>query len=309
MRALNEQFLDNLENGILAPLTNEVRLDHTLCLELRGSYVNVYYRGGNLMKVEEKPDNVYSVAFDEKYFKEADDRVDLPGYEIYKGDDIIEWLRVLPRLKRAMDHYFVENKKSEREFQQLIVRENNFGSVTRSTDYYICDVEYQSECGRFDMIAVHWPSNRHVRKKPDDRRLVLAEMKYGDGALCGESGLHKHIKNVNEYLGNSDSMRDLKDDMVRVFNQKRKLRLIDCGKDLEDFSDAPPIFLLLLANHDPDTSMLDKVLGNLPACPNIDLRIATASFFGYGLYDQGVYEAEEFRKCFHRYIYSGSVES
>ena len=309
MRALNERFLNDLESGILDPLTKEVRLDRTLCLELRGNYVNVYYRGGNLMKVEKKPGNVYSVKFDEKYFKGANDRVDLPRYEICKGDDIIEWLRVLPRLKRAMDHYFAKMKKSEREFQQLIVRENNFGKVARSTDYYICDVEYRSKRGQFDMIAVHWPSDRHVRKKPDDRRLVLAEMKYGDDALSGKSGLHKHIKDVNEYLGNSDSARDLKDDMVRVFNQKRKLCLIDCGKDLEGFSDTPPIFLLLLANHDPGKSKLNEVLENIPACRNIDLQIATASFLGYGLYDQGVHEVEEFRKCFRRYIHSGSDES
>ena len=312
MRALkNEQFLDDLENGILAPLTKEVQSDHTLSLELRESYVNVYYRGGNLMKVEEKSGNVYSVEFDKEYFKGADHRVDLPGDKICKGDDIVEWLRVLPCLKRVMDHYFVKTQKSEREFQQLVVRENNFGSVARSTDYYICDVEYGSGRGRrrwrFDMIAVHWPSDGHVRKKTDDRRLVLAEMKYGDDALSEKSGLHKHIKDVNEYLGNSDSVRGLKNDMVRVFNQKRKLCLIKCRKDLEGFSDKLPIFLLLLANHDPDSIKLNKALENLPAHPNIDLRIATASFFGYGLYDQGVHEVEEFRKCFRRYIHSGSV--
>ena len=297
MRTLKDRFLKDLESGMLAPLTEEVRSDHTLCLELRRSSVNVYYRGGSLMKVEEISDNIYSVEFDKNYLKE-EAGVDLPRREIRNEDDIAKWLDVLPCLKRAMDHYFAVHDKSEREFQQLVVRENNFGSVTRFTDYYICDIEHQSEYGRFDMIAVHWPSKPHVRKKPDDRRLVLVEMKHGDGALDGDSGLRDHIENVNEYLGTPGKVQGLKNDMVCVFNQKLKLGIMDCGKDLESFCDTPPILLLVLANHDPDKSKLRVVLDTLPECPNADLRIATASFFGYGLYDQGVHTVEEFRKRF-----------
>ena len=54
-----------------------------------------------------------------------------------------------------MDCYFGENRSDEREFQQLMVRDNNFGSIANSTDYYVCDIEYDSDNGRFDMIAVH----------------------------------------------------------------------------------------------------------------------------------------------------------
>lgn len=62
-------------------------------------------------------------------------------------------------------------------------RENNFGFVARDTDYYVCDLEYQSGQGRFDMIAVHWPSEFAVRKHARDRRLVFVEVKYGDSDL------------------------------------------------------------------------------------------------------------------------------
>ena len=309
MRALKEdRFLKDLESGTLAPLTEEVRSDHTLCLELRGSYINIYYRGGSLMKIEEKSDNVYFVTFDKNYFARENDIVDLPEGNIQKKDDIVKWLNVSPCLKRAMDHYFAIHDKSEREFQQLVVRENNFSRIVRSTDYYVCEIEYEIGQRKFDMIAAHWPSKPRVRQEASGRRLVFIEMKYGDDALEGSAGLCKHIKDINDFLNDPGALKCLKEDMVKVFNQKRKLKIMDCGKDLESFCDTPPICLLVLANHDPGKSKLRVVLDTLPECPKADLRIATASFFGYGLYDQGVHTVEEFRKRFPDYIHSGSVE-
>jgi len=72
-----------------------------------------------------------------------------------------------------MDFYFGCHRKEEREAQQLILRENNFGRVSRATDYYICDIEYAAAGSRFDMVAVHCPSTSTERKSPGDRRLVL----------------------------------------------------------------------------------------------------------------------------------------
>lgn len=125
--------------------------------------------------------------------------------------------------------------KNEREFQQIFVRDNNCGSIARSTDYYICDSEYnigaEKNPGKpCDMIAVHWPSEQAERKRPDDRRLVIPEVKHGDRALVGKAGLHAHIKGVNSYLSTPGDVKRLKEDMVAVFNQKRKLKLIKCQK-------------------------------------------------------------------------------
>lgn len=75
--------------------------------------------------------------------------------------------------------------------------------------------------------------------------------------------------------------------------------------DLGNFSNKRPILLLVLANHDRNKSKPRHVLDTLPECFNVDLRIATASFFGYRLYDQGVHTVEVFRKRFPGYIHSG----
>ena len=133
-----------------------------------------------------------------------------------------------------------------------------------------------------------------MRKDAHKRRLVFIEMKYGDGALSEKAGLHQHIEDVNAYLAASSGyVADLKEDMRSVFNQKRRLKLIDCGKDLGGFSDEPPLLLLVLANHDPGKPKLRSILEDVPESPYAELRIATASFLGYALYDQGVHTVDE----------------
>ena len=43
-----------------------VKKDHTLCLEIRENYINIYYRGGCLLKLEEN-DGKYRASFDRRY--------------------------------------------------------------------------------------------------------------------------------------------------------------------------------------------------------------------------------------------------
>lgn len=283
-RGLSPEFLADLQTGLLAPLRERVVRDRSLCLELRENYVNVYYRGGNVMRVC-AADGGYSAFFDRKYFAEAESTTPMPPAQLRKPEDIGAWLAALPSLKSAMD---VWQPGEEREIQQLVLRDNNFGGCARATDYYVCDIEHANEHGRFDLVAVHWPSTPSARKKSDGRRLVLGEVKVGDDALDGPAGLHAHIKDVNAHLAAPESRAGLEREMVRVFNQKRALGLIDCDKDLAGFSDEPPMLLLVLVNHDPDKSRLRELLRALPPSPHAELRVATSSLLGYGLYDPAI---------------------
>ena len=127
MHALGGSFLHDLKDGILAPLTDAVLSDSTLCLELRGDYINVYYRGGSLMKIKKSGDT-YKVRFDKKYFKNDPQVIELGPGEIAGEANTGEWIACFPKLRQAMDRYFGRLQKDEREFQQLLVRENNFGA-------------------------------------------------------------------------------------------------------------------------------------------------------------------------------------
>ena len=301
MRSLGDNFLSALKDGCLAELTATVRSDATLCLELRGDRVNVYYRGGNLMELRQGGQSAgeYFVSFDTNYFA-AGEAIKLPGCTIRNLSDLDRWRAAWPGLKRAIDGWLSSTQTNvEREFQQLVVRDNNFGAIARDTDYYVCDIEFQSEHGRFDMIAVHWPSESAVRKQAHDRPLVFVEVKYGDSAL---TNLHAHLRDVNDFAADPHRLARFKQDMVRVFNQKRELGLVDCGKDLQTFSGERPLLLLIFANHDPQKSVLSRLLRTLPASPHVDVHIATASFLGYGLYEQCVHSVPTVLERFSDYV-------
>lgn len=274
------------DGGLLAPIVARVRADRSLCLALRAEYINVYYRGGSLVKLERAPSG-YTASFYPKYT--GDDRP--RSRTIRSPSDVSDWLASVPEIKQAVDMY--PKDSAEREAQQFILRDNNFGAISRATDYYVCDIEYASDHGRFDVVAVHWPSSPAQRKKQEGRRLVLGEVKFGDAALIGSAGLHEHIKDVNVHLSDPHNVGELKREMALVFNQKRALGFLECEKDLLGFSDEMPLLLLLLANHDPDKSRLRELLQTLPPSPHADLRIASACFMGYGLYDPAILTVDQ----------------
>jgi len=295
-RRLSDRFMADLTEGVLRPLLDRVRADRTLCLEIREDYVNIYYRGGNLLKVSRTPDG-YAAFFDPKYASDDGGALSaaMPAPRLRSSDDVAIWLGMFPRLKLAMDLFFGRNPKEEREAQQSILRENNFGGVSRATDYFVCDIEYANPHGRFDLVAVHWPSVGALRKRADGRRLVLVEAKFGEGAIDGPAGIHSHIVGINRFLDTPENVTALKNEMVDVFNQKRQLGLIDCGKNLEAFSADPPMLLLALVNHDPDSTKLRTSLDNLPPSPHAEVYLATSCFMGYGLFDPAVLPLAEAR--------------
>ena len=50
MRELSETFINCLKSGFLSSITEKVKTDQDLDLEIREDYVNVYYKGNSLLK-------------------------------------------------------------------------------------------------------------------------------------------------------------------------------------------------------------------------------------------------------------------
>lgn len=294
MRGLSNDFLNALKSGLLYPLLERVRIDRTLNLQIREDYINIYYRGGNLMKVQKEPNKGFRGSFDSEYSG---------GKRLHPSDDLITlndvqaWISAFPEMKNAMDIYFGNIRAwDERENQQVMIRENNYSSVANSTDYYICDIEYaDTKSGiRLDAVAAKWISSGAARKNTSNVRLAIIEMKFGDSSLKGSCGLYDHVKNVISVFGNS-GFDNMKNEMRKVFNQKLELGLItDCRHSLTSFSDQIPEYIIAVANHDPQKSALNSELNrirtafvnqiNLP----LEIKIAQANKMGYALYEQNV---------------------
>ena len=307
-RGLSPVFMKDLmqSGGVgLNRILELVKNDSSLALEIRKDYINIYYRGGNLIKINEK-NGVYSAYFNPDYLISGRS-YSLPLI-LTIDSDVTKWLETIPLLKNEMDLWFGKNPKNEREFQQLMVRENNFKGAAKGTDYFICDIEYANIEGRFDLIAAYWPSSGAARKNNQNVGLAVIEMKYMDGALSGKAGILAHIKDMKKYfdpVGNKLAL--LKDEMKQVFNQKQELGLIDNKKHVEKFGDRKLEYIFVFANHDPDSSILynelqkvKAVAGELP----FELKFAVSNFMGYGLYKQNIYNLDDFMKLFHKQIYS-----
>jgi len=168
--------------GCLNGLLNLVLQDATLELEMRGTCsASIYYRGGNLLRIEWNGTQ-YVLHFDTNYCSH--------GQNLSGQPSIAEAIEQAPIYKQTMNRWFAQHPKYEREFQQLVERDNNrHGAISHATDYYIVDTEFVYEDARFDMVAVHWPSIGAVRKNLHAPKLAFIEMKYGDGALSGTAGL------------------------------------------------------------------------------------------------------------------------
>lgn len=305
-RALDEKmFKDFQEGGVLHDLLDYVQSDDTLDLEFRGEgRANIYYRGGSLFCIERSGDG-YTLTFDTKYCTACDE-----GME--KTPSVRAAVGLIPLYKHAMDVWFVKNRKYEREFQQLVVRENNrHGAISHASDYYIVDIEYaynvnvsdKKTQARFDMIAVKWLSKSNERQNPSAPTLAIIEMKYGDGALGGSAGLKKHLEDFGTLVKNGE-LDDFCADYSNVFNQKCALGLIP-GKESARIKitqrDIELIFLI--ANHDPDKTGLAAIVAEIADVTMeypYPIRFAYASMMGYCLYADQMKSLEEMQEFLNK---------
>ncbi|MDP8256444.1 MAG: hypothetical protein P9M14_11900 [Candidatus Alcyoniella australis] len=303
-RGLSEKFLQQLESGLMHPVLERVRNDTTLNFQIRDDYINLYYRGGNLSRISRNPQGEFSVAFDSNYFKGiAAIKPNLPK-ALTSPQHVAEWLDALPMLKQGMDLWFAKHPRDEKEIQQRIARINNIGKVAKGTDYFICDFEYQSKEGRFDLVGVRWPSKGSIRKRNRGLTLSFVEVKYADSALKGKAGIVAHLADIKKFSCIQSNLTGLADEMKTVFNQKRRLGLIDNQKDIESFDLSQVELMFILANHDPESKILSQIIGKqkMIGRQKVEVTFATANFMGYGLYLEGIFSLADFMKKYPKRI-------
>ena len=304
MRGLSPTFIQNLkENYGLSALLQYVKYDNTLDIEIRENKINIYYRGGSALRITEVAPNKYGFHFDKNYFL-SDSSLLYDSIPILNSET--DWKQYFPLVKQGMDFYITKRPKEEREFQQLVVRENNYSNISNATDYYIIDIEYDNhKNARFDMVALEWESSGSKRKLPKSYKpkLSIIEMKYGDGALKGSAGMVKHINDFKQFLSNSIEVQDFKTEMITIFQQKRELGLIPCLSKDRNPNEVTEVhldieFVFLIANHDPASSILRSEMQKLP----IDIKFSASNFAGFGLFKENVYTHHQFLEKFQNQI-------
>ncbi|MAT42455.1 MAG: hypothetical protein CL609_08950 [Anaerolineaceae bacterium] len=303
MRKLSDQFMEDLNNpeGKLHPILTRVKKDHTLMLAIRENFINIYYRGGNILNIRENNKGFYQTSFDENYNQSVLLMPDSPT-QINHQDDSKNWVDSFPFRKNMMDEYFSTYGKAEREFQQLIARENNNSTISNESEYFVADIEVTESDARFDMIAIRWLASH--RQSGSNCKAALIEVKYGDGALGGKAGLLKHLQDMEKLISNKERYSDLLQTMESQFNQLDELGLLKFNKGTSKTKvklnpGEKPEVIFILANHNPRSTKLKTMLGN----PDIkkyaqsqlfDLKFFVASFAGYGMHAKCMLPLNEF---------------
>lgn len=305
MRKLSAKFMGDLvdSDGVLHPILTRVKKDHTLMLAIRENFINIYYRGGNILKIMEHNKGFYQASFDDRYNKSGLLIPDSPS-EINNQNDSRSWIDSFPSRKNIMDEYFSTYGKAEREFQQLIARENNNSTISNESEYFVSDIEVAEPYARFDIMAIRWLAAQ--RKNGSNCKAALIEMKYGDSALTGSAGLLKHLKDMEKLITNKDGYSKLLETMESQFTQLDELGLLKFNKGTSNAKvklnpDEIPEVIFVIANHNPrspklKTILRDPEIDKYAQSQLFDLKFYVASFAGYGLHAKCMFPLVEFLK-------------
>ncbi len=304
-RSISENLLTLLKTGgELAFVTELVKNDPYLNMELRGDCVMIYYRGGKLLTI-----------YDKDTYEEL-----APEY-ISKSEPVLKATTVnmfeyICKAKHLIDIHESSGKQKlgEKEFQQRVVYENNMSVNAANTDYFIADVEWadnESLGGRADIVAFRW---NHMEHKKRVVQLTMIEVKQGehavetsefinkDGKLVVSAGLKKHYEDFLKFKSNTAYVNDVAQDMLNVLKQKTELGLVkgldnlfEKGKqEIVPEIEPSPDFIFLLANYHHYSTALSNESSKLPE----ECKFFLASFMGLGLYKDFVRTAEEMKKMF-----------
>lgn len=248
------------KKGQLLPLLNIVKSDKDLVLQIRNNYINIYYKGGNILKVT--PGKGY--VFDHKYFKGKDIMDEkIQKKELKKMLNIIkeehDFAKFIHEAKDVMDKYWKwlerQGKSLEEKNEQHCLSVYN----NETTEYTVIDLEFQiSTICDYSYQKPHCPSGRKRNEKKtsprfdiiavrnSDKRLCVIELKKGRGALASkDSGVGDHADSFEgSILRNKQSfIREIK----KIVEDKKKLGLLS---DTFDFKDDDVEFMYAYAFSD-----------------------------------------------------------
>lgn len=235
----NEIFVKSLQNGHLKQMLSVINGDNNLNVQIRKDYLNIYYKGGNIGKVNSEN----SVEFDKFYF--YTEMKEIPKKEIENNAQIIKNLTIkrnalvlkfkqklyaeyFREAKDIMDIWFKLNPKPERLEQHQLAIENQYNK----SDYTILDIEYEVSM-KSEFACTYTPQGKDKPKKPRfdiiainrQGKVCVIELKKGTGALENTSGLKEHYDCYKQSI--ALNCQPFMNEMNGLLEQKQSFGLID----------------------------------------------------------------------------------
>ncbi|OGO27153.1 MAG: hypothetical protein A2Z16_15310 [Chloroflexi bacterium RBG_16_54_18] len=250
MRRLKDSFIHDLKQGFLEGLTNTVRKDIDLDLQIRDNYLNIYYKGNSLLKLEQAGEHQYRATVHPKFAGGIDFSY------LIDGATARSFVDKIPMIK---ENILLYGKSSlEIEYEQMIVRANNY-EPRNNSEYFIVDRQYVAgRAGRFDLTGFYWP--RTHRRKNQVVSPCLMEVKFA---------LNQDIQDVHEQLKRYynaiwEDSAAIAEEIGIIFKQKLELGLFNqpanrlnamktlrFSPDIEQFQ-----FILIMVDYNPFSRLL-----------------------------------------------------
>ena len=286
-RAYN--FMHKLrKGGGYAPIVESVCKDKDLDMEFRGNCLNVYYKGNSILDLDERGGNTVHPNI-KRHVPEIP-----TSLEDKDTQDAERYVGLLPKIKYAVTKQRSKSTDSlEREYEQLIIRANNFERRNNS-EYIILDRQYagnKKDQVQFDLVAVKWP--RENRNKNHTGYLALIEVKY---ALNSDiQDLAKQIERYYSYLSQGRNMKSICEDMQKVLRQKLELGLVSgttkeqrdqLGQLTIDTNLKLAETIIYLIDYNPNSTLFARAKPKLTELPFA--RQILIAYGGFAMWDQGL---------------------
>ena len=259
MREIDNRFIDDLLGGKLVFFFDRVKNNRdVLSLEVRDGYINIYYRGGSLLRIEQKKRyGKYAMKFDAKYCK---NKKNCDNYRLLADldrDDVEAFEKHFDLMMREMDSWFLEHPKAERDYQHDLLLGNP----------EIIDIEYQIRTEmRLDMLYFSGDT------------LYIIENKFGNGAIGGKSGLSEHYRDMCRLLDDETVREEMLQSVCRISQAKRARGLTDRIIERDKIKNVEILFLL--ADYIPKGKALANELAKMNGSVSAKLLTIDSSRVG-----------------------------
>lgn len=219
-RKLNNNLKRELLFGKYSRILEYVKRDPELTIEVRmNSEAKIYYKKCLILTISS---NHEPKKLAEGYYKKT--ILPKPTLDLNNPDKYF---------KESKQLVLIKGKYGEFTIQQSIADSNK----TKNNKYFIVDMEYAIPQGkikkedrlpysRIDLVGIDNENNN----------IILFELKYGSGALAGDSGVRDHYEKMNKLLENDYFHNTIKQDVKNIIQDKIDLGLIDYSlpKSLND---------------------------------------------------------------------------
>lgn len=254
MRTLDKKFVTELKKGgLFHSIVDYVIDDTTLDFEIRDGYINIYFKGNSILKLNEN--GTFEI---HKKFQKG---TNLSKLTFSSATDVNNYLHNIPLIKNNVIRVKSQRPTLEIEYEQLLIRSNNLNKNVNS-EIFLTDRQYADiiNNSRFDLSGFFW--SRENRKRNQTVPLTFIEIKYSLNPDI--SDIDKQIdkyynavkSNISGIASETEYLKNLKIELGLINQSKERLDALKTLKISDKIEDAK--FIVALIDYNPNSSLFDK---------------------------------------------------